>query len=252
LTPAGGHGLHEILRLRADAFHVVPNGVDPERWNPSPRFSAEAPDGKAQCREELLEELALDPEPAGPVFCMVGRVADQKGFDVLLPLLPRLLADDVRLIIAGDGSPALRRDLLSACRQHPTKFAFLPGWDVEFPKRLFSGADAVLVPSHFEPCGLSALHALRFGTIPIAHATGGLLENLTDYEAASGAGNALLYRSDSSAALWDAIARAGVLFRNGKNKGAGWRQLVDNAMRTQISWETSARALDAVYRRLVG
>ena len=248
LTPAGGYGLQDILRLRADALHVVPNGVDPERWNPAPRFSAGSPEGKAQCRQELLLEAALEPNPAGPVFCMVGRLADQKGFDVLLPLLPRLLADDVRLIIAGDGSPALRRDLLAACRRHPKQFAFLPAWDPEFPKMLFSGADAVLVPSHFEPCGLAALNALRFGTVPIAHATGGLLENLTDYEPATGAGNALLYRTDSSAALWDAIARAGVLFRN----KAEWGRLLANAMHTHIAWETSANALDVLYRRLGG
>jgi starch synthase len=246
LSPEGGCGLHEVLRGRADALQVVPNGVDPERWNPAPFFSAEAPEGKAQCRRELLVETGLRPDPSGPVFAMLGRLADQKGFDVLLPLLPKLFADDVRLIVAGDGSATLRRDLLAACRQHPAKFAFLPEWDADLPKRLYAGADVLLVPSHFEPCGLAALNALRFGTVPVAHATGGLLENLTDYESGAAAGNALLYRHDSSAALWDAIGRAGVLFRDKQE----WRQPVRNAMRTVISWEESARALDALYRRL--
>jgi starch synthase len=246
LTPEGGCGLHEVLRGRADAFHVIPNGVDPERWNPEPLFSAEAPEGKAKCRAALLVETGLRPNPTGPVFAMFARLADQKGFDVLLPLLPRLFTDDVRLIVAGDGSATLRRDLLAACRQHPAKFAFLPEWDFEFPERLFAGADALLVPSHFEPCGLAPLNALRFGTIPVAHATGGLLENLADYDPATRTGNALLYRNDSSAALWDAIGRASALFRD----KPAWEQPVRNAMRTVLSWETSARALDSLYRRL--
>jgi starch synthase len=246
LTPEGGCGLHEVLRGRADAFHVVPNGVDPERWNPAPFFSAEAPEGKAQCRAALLVETGLRPNPTGPVFALFARLADQKGFDVLLPLLPRLFADDVRLIVAGDGNPTLRSDLLAACRQHPAKFAFLPEWDFEFPERLFAGADMLLVPSHFEPCGLTALNALRFGTVPIAHATGGLLENLTDFDSSTGAGNALLYHNDSSAALWDTIGRAGVLFRD----KAAWKQPVRNAMHTVLSWESSARLLDSLYRGL--
>jgi starch synthase len=246
LTPEGGCGLDDVLRGRADALHVIPNGVDPERWNPEPLFSAEAPEGKAKCRAAVLVETGLRPNPTGPVFAMFARLADQKGFDLLLPLLPRLLADDVRLIVAGDGSPTLRRDLLAACRQHPAKFAFLPEWDVDFPRRLFAGADALLVPSHFEPCGLTPLNALRFGTVPVAHATGGLLENLADYDLTTGAGNALLYRNDSGAALWDAIGRAGALFRD----KAAWSQPVRNAMRTGFSWETSAHALDGLYRRV--
>jgi starch synthase len=179
---------------------------------------------------------------------MLGRLADQKGFDLLLPLLPRLFTDDVRLIVAGDGSPALRRDLLTACRQHPAKFAFLPEWDPAFPQRLFAGADVLLVPSHFEPCGLAPMNALRFGTVPIAHATGGLLENLTDYEPATGEGNALLYRHDSGAALWDAIGRAGVLFADKTQ----WQKILGHAMHTVFPWEASARALDVLSRRLNG
>ncbi len=248
LTPGGGCGLHDVLRGRSDVLHAIPNGVDPERWSPAPRFSAESTAGKAECRRELLVEVGLRPNPDGPVFAMLGRLADQKGFDLLLPLLPRLFTDDVRLIVAGDGSPTLRRDLLAACRQHPAKFAFLSEWDPEFPKRLFSGADALLVPSHFEPCGLAPLNALRFGTVPIAHATGGLLENLTDYEPATGAGNALLYRDDASGALWDTIGRAGVLFRDKPI----WQNLLGNAMRAVFPWESAAGALDALYRRLNG
>ncbi len=253
LTPEGGCGLHGVLASRLSQLHAIPNGVDPVRWNPetspglaSP-FSAATRSGKLICRSALLSELNLHPNPESPVFAMMGRLADQKGLDLLLPLLPRMLSSDARLVIAGDGDPALHRELLAACRQHPHKLAFLPTWDKHFPQRLFAGADVLLVPSHFEPCGLAPLQALRFGTPPIAHGTGGLLENLTDFDPASGSGNSLLYFADSSAALWDAIVRSTLLFQNQHL----WQKLLLNAMQAQFSWERSVALLNSIYHRLV-
>jgi starch synthase len=254
LTPAGGRGLHEVLRQRAKDLHTIPNGVDPARWNPetcpslSTPFSAEAPEGKKTCQIQLLNELDLLPAPKGVVFAMMGRLADQKGFDLLLPLLPKLLSSDSRLIIAGDGDPSLRADLLRACRQHPNRFAFLPSWDAEFPHRLFAGSDVLLVPSHFEPCGLAPLQAMRYGCAPLAHATGGLLQNLSDYQPASGTGNALLYFADNSVALWDSIVRAKLLFQD----PAASAKLVRNAMRSSFPWEKAVDTLDPIYRKLTG
>jgi starch synthase len=252
LTPAGGSGLHAVLNQRSADLSTVPNGVAPERWSPESShalaapFSANSPEGKKACRAKLLNELNLLPAPKGVVFAMMGRLADQKGFDLLLPLLPRLLSSDARLIIAGDGEPTLRSDLLMACRQHPHKLAFLPRWDANFPQRLFAGADALLVPSHFEPCGLAPLQALRFGCIPIAHATGGLLQNLTDFQPATGSGNALLYFRDSGTALWDAVVRAKLLFQEHTAAEA----LLQNALRSEFSWDKAVNALVPLYQRL--
>jgi len=254
LSPEGGFGLHAVLGQRATDLHAVPNGVDPVRWNPAQDpalaapFSAEAPEGKAACQAQLLNELELRPNPQGVVFAMLGRLADQKGFDLLLPLLPRLLASDSRLIIAGDGEPALRADLLIACRQHPEKLAFLPRWDTTFPQRLFAGADVLLVPSHFEPCGLAPLQALRYGCVPLAHATGGLMENLSNFEPGAGTGNALLYFADGSASLWDAIVRAKLLFQNPTASTA----LRTNALRSEFPWEKAVARLNPIYSRITG
>ena len=254
LTSEGGFGLHSVLQQRASELHTVPNGVDPGRWNPAENsilaapFTAASPEEKKNCRTHLLQELNLLPAPKGVVFAMMGRLADQKGFDLLLPLLPRLLASDSRLVIAGDGEPTLRADLLSACRQHPHKLAFLPSWDATFPQRLFAGADVLLVPSHFEPCGLAPLQALRFGCVPVAHATGGLVENLSDFQPAAGTGNALLYFADSSSALWDAIVRAKLLFED----QAVSAKLRENAMRSEFPWKKAVTALRALYSRLAG
>ena len=252
LTPEGGFGLHGVLQERVADLFTVPNGVDPERWSPNlghslaAPFSVDSPAGKQACKGKLLNELNLLPSPKGVVFAMMGRLADQKGFDLLLPLLPRLLSSDARVIIAGDGEPTLRADLLTACRQHPHKLAFLPRWDPSFPQRLFAGSDILLVPSHFEPCGLAPLQALPFGCVPLAHATGGLMENLTDYQTTQGTGNALLYFRDDSAALWDAIVRAKLLFQDRLTAG----KIVQNALRSEFPWERAVRALGPLYRRL--
>ena len=252
LTPSGGSGLHSVLSERANQLFVVQNGVDSERWNPeNPEivcapFSIDQLQGKLICREALLSEVQLAPQPAAPVFAMLGRLADQKSYDLLLPLLPKLLAADARLIIAGDGDAALRRDLLAACRQHPNKMAFLPFSDPDFPQRLFAGADVLIVPSHFEPCGLAPLNALRLGAVPLAHADGGLLENLFDFDPASGKGNSLLYDPDSSEAFWDALLRTLDLFSN----KAAWDILMKNAMRSNFPWTRAAESLDSLYKKL--
>ena len=252
LTPSGGSGLHSVLTERASQLFVVQNGVDSERWNPeNPEivcapFSIDQLQGKLICREALLSEVQLASQPAAPVFAMLGRLADHKSYDLLLPLLPKLLAADARLIIAGDGDVALRKDLLAACRQHPHKMAFLPFPDPDFPQRLFAGADVLIVPSHFEPCGLAPLNAMRLGALPLAHATGGLLENLFDFDPTSEKGNALLYKPDSSEALWDALLRTLDLFTN----KTAWETLMSNAMRSTFPWANAAESLDHLYKKL--
>jgi starch synthase len=250
LRPGGAFGLHEVLQSRHLELFSVPNGVDPDLWNPeapelAAPFSAANWSGKAACKQALLRETGLRPNPRGPVFAMLGRLADQKGFDLLLPLLPRLLASDSRLIVVGDGAASLRRDLLAAVRQHPGGMAFSNQWSAEFAKRVFAGADALLVPSHFEPSGLSPLYARRYGTLPIAHATGGLLEQLTDYDPVSAHGNALLYYTDSKEALWDALQRSLFLFSNPDE----WRSLITRAAQGIPRWEDAANHYDALYRR---
>jgi starch synthase len=243
LTPQSGCGLEGVLAQRAHELFSAPIGVDPTRWSPSDSgasrliaapFSHKNPEGKTLCRKTLLQETGLLPDPRGPVFVMLGRLADQKGFNLLLPLIPRLLSGDTRLIIAGDGDPRLHRDLLLACRRHPGKFAFLHDWDAGFPQRLLAGADVLLMPSHFEPGGLAPLHALAYGTVPVAHATGGLADN------------SLLYYQDSQPALWDTIVRACLLFE----KPALWNKLLHNALRSRYPWEFTAEKLDSLYQRL--
>jgi starch synthase len=252
LSPDGGRGLHSVLQSRADNLYVIPNGLDSARWSPdtcstiaSP-FSSNAPEGKSICRSALLSETNLLPSATGPVFAMFARRTDEKGLERVLPLLPKLLSSDSRLVIAGDTCPTFRSDLLKACKQHPHKLAFVRDWAPAFPQTLFAGADAFLAPSEVEPNSPTPLQALRMGCIPVAHASSNLLENLQDFQAGTGKGNSLLYFNDSNSALWDAIVRTKLLFQN----KAEWSKPMGNALRSEFSWQAAADTLNPIYHRL--
>jgi starch synthase len=252
-TPEYGSGLDAVMREHAGKVKGILNGADYVTWNPAgdPRiaktYTPAAPAGKKTCREVLLAELQLDPNPRGPVFCMVTRLAEQKGFDILLPLLDRLLADDVRLVILAEGDPDYSRKLAGAAKRNPGRFAFRPGWDDRLAHATYAGGDVMLIPSHFEPCGLAAMYALKYGTPPIARATGGLYQILTDYDPSTETGNAFLFYDYASEALWDSIGRAKRHFAD----AGSWQRLTRRAMECDFSWATAAEEYEKVYEGLV-
>jgi starch synthase len=250
-TPAGGNGLDAVMRENAHKLTGILNGVDYAVWNPetdamlpkhyAPRKLA----GKKVCREALLEKCGLAPNPSGPVFVMVTRLAEQKGIALLFPLLDRLLADDVRLVILGEGEPAYERELLLASRRHPERFAFLQSMEAPIAHLTYAGGDAFLVPSHFEPCGLSAMYALKYGTLPVAHATGGLYETIQDYDPSNETGHGFLFYDYTSEALWDALIRVRQSFTDGPQ----WLSLQKRAMGCDFSWKKAVPRYEAVYER---
>ena len=179
--------------------------------------------GRRNCRDALLEELGLDENPRGPVFCMVTRLAEQKGFDILIPLLDRLLADDVRLVILGEGDADYSRELDIAAKRNAGPVCFRGRrWTTHCRTKFTRGADMMLIPSHFEPCGLGAMYALKYGTVPIARASGGLHQILTDYDPTTETGNAFLFYEYTTEALWDSIGRAKRHFAD-EEAGSAWR-----------------------------
>jgi starch synthase len=179
---------------------------------------------------------------------MVTRLAEQKGFDILIPLLDRLLADDVRLVILAEGDAGYSRDLSVAAKRNPGRFAFRQAMDDALAHRIYAGADVMLIPSHFEPCGLGAMYALKYGTIPIARASGGLHQILTDYDPSTESGNAFLFYEYTLAALWDSIGRAKRHFADRQ----GWQRLMAQAMGCDFSWSTAAQEYEKVYESLIG
>src|SRR5437764_669189 len=254
LTPAGSHGLDGVLRENAHRLSAILDGVDYTRWNPASdrlipaRYDPRRLRGKQICREALLKEVKLESAPHGPVFGMVTRVVREKGFEILVPLLDRLLWDDVRLIILGEGDPAYETALAVAARKFPTRFAYQRKYDEELAHLIEAGMDISLIASRFEPAGLIAMYNLKYGALPVARVTGGIQEIIEDYDPATDSGYGFLCYEYSSEAFWDAIKRARQIFRDQRL----WTKLIKRAMARNFSWDASARRYEALYGELIG
>src|SRR5438445_2187434 len=196
-TPSGGCGLDGVLRENVHRLSAILHGADYSRWNPASdrlipaRYDARRFRGKQICREGLLKELKLESAPRGPVFGMVTRVVGEKGFEILVPLLDRLLWDDVRLIILGEGDPAYETSLAVAARKFPTRFAYQKNYDDKLAHLIEAGMDISLITSQSEPAGLGAMYNIKYGALAVARATGGTYEIIEDYPQSSDIG----YRS---------------------------------------------------------
>ena len=253
-TPSGGCGLDGVLRENVHRLSAILHGADYSRWNPASdrlipaRYDARRFRGKQICREGLLKELKLESAPRGPVFGMVTRVVGEKGFEILVPLLDRLLWDDVRLIILGEGDPAYETSLAVAARRFPTRFAYKKSYDDRLAHLIEAGMDISLIPSRFEAAGLSAMYNLKYGVLPVARVTGGIQEIVEDYDPTTDSGYGFLFYEYSSEAFWDAIKRARQIFRDRRL----WTTLMKRAMARDFSWEASAQRCEALYRELVG
>jgi starch synthase len=254
LTPVGSCGLDQVLRENAHRLTAILHGADYTRWNPASdpllpaHYDVRTLRGKQICRDALLAQMKLTPKPRGPVFGMVTRVVEEKGFEILVPLLDRLLWDDVRLIILGEGDPAYETALAVASRKFRTKFAYMKNYNEKLAHLIETGMDIALIPSRFEPAGLSAMYNLKYGALPVARATGGIQEIIEDYDPTAGSGYGFLCYEYSSEAFWDAIKRAREIFRDRKV----WTMLMKRAMRREFSWDASAQRYEQVYKELVG
>ena len=253
-TAAGGCGLDAVLRENAHRLVGILHGADYARWDPASdpllpvQYDASALWGKQVCRDALLAQMNLAPAPHGPVFGMVTRVVEEKGFEILMPLLDRLLSDDVRLIILGEGDPAYETALAVAARKFPAKFAYQKNYDERLAHRIEAGMDVTLIPSRFEPAGLSAMYSLKYGALPIARAAGGVQEIIEDYDPTTDSGYGFLFYEYSTEAFWDSIKRAREVFRD----RMVWTVLMARAMARDFSWDVSARRYEQVYAELVG
>jgi starch synthase len=252
-TPEFGCGLDIVLRENAHKLSAILHGADYEKWNSEndkllpANYTPSDLRGKRLCRDALLNGLRLEPEPRGPVFGMVTRVVGEKGFDILVPALDRLLIDDVRLVILGEGDPAYEAALAVATRKFPRKFAYRRSYDEKSAHVFEAGMDISLIPSRFEPAGLSAMYSLKYGALPVARATGGIQEIIEDYDPWSDHGFGFLCYEYSTEAFWDAIKQARDIFRDGEL----WKKLMERAMARNFSWATAAERYEALYRQLV-
>ena len=254
LSPEGGAGLDVVLREHEHRLLSILNGADYERWNPQadhflPRqFGPGDLAAKSICRDLLLDGLGLAGAPRGPVFGMVTRLVPEKGFDLFMPLLDRLLSDDVRLIILGEGDAGYETALAIAARKYPTKFAYRQHYDEALAHLIEAGMDISLIPSKIEPSGLSAMYSLKYGALPVARATGGIQEIIEDYDPSMDAGFGFLCYENTPDAFWDSIKRARDIFHDQTT----WTTLMERAMARDFSWSKAAAQYESLYADLVG
>jgi len=253
LTPEGGADLDSILREREGDLTGILNGIDVEEWDPErdrhlvARFSARDLAGKDRSKAALQEELHLPVRPQVPLIGMVGRLAEQKGIDLVAEVLPRLLGLDVQLAVLGSGQRSLEQVFVRASRDHPERVAARIGFDEGMAHRIEAGADLFLMPSRFEPCGLNQMYSLRYGTVPVVHAVGGLEDTVQDHDG-KGGGTGFKFHEYSPRALWDTLQRALDVYPD----RLAWEGLVQRGMSQDFSWDRSAASYEALYHRLKG
>ncbi|MBA3607827.1 MAG: glycogen synthase [Chthoniobacterales bacterium] len=253
-TPSLGEGLDIVLREHAHRLSGILGGADYRRWNPATdqflpaRYGPDKLERKTGARDALLAQLQLAPAPRGPVFGMVTRLIGAKGFDILMPVLDRLLADDVRLVILGKGDPAYETGLAIAARKYPERLAYRHDYDETLAHLIEGGSDIALIPSRVEPGAFSAMHSLKYGVLPIARATRGVEQIIADYDPSSDSGYGFLFYKYGSEPFWDAIKRAQELFED----QAEWRRLRKRAASLDFSWALAAQSYEALYGELTG
>ncbi|MGH2513825.1 MAG: glycogen synthase [Candidatus Limnocylindrales bacterium] len=255
LTPAFGMGLDGALRARGGAFIGILNGLDTDLWDPATdttlaaTYSRADRSGKAACRGDVLRRVGMDPDDPGPVLGMIGRLDPQKGFDLLAAAARDLLDDGFRLVVQGSGPPELVASLRSLAAVRPDRVALIERFDREMARRIYAGVDGFLMPSRFEPCGTGQMVALRYGTPPIVHATGGLADTVVDEHDNPGNGTGFVFRHDTPDGLRWACREFGARFQA---RGPAWESLLDRGMAVDFDWRTgSAPAYVAAYERAI-
>jgi starch synthase len=247
-TQRFGCGLDGLLRQLGGRFSGILNGIDYDVWNPAEdpalpqTYDAEHIDLKAENKLELQRLFGLPRDEHAFVLGHVGRLVEQKGVDLIIDILPRLLADArVQLVIQGTGDRQLEQALQYAVAEHPERVSVFVGYDETRAHLIEAGCDAFLMPSRFEPCGLNQMYSLRYGTVPIVHHTGGLADTVldaTDAGLAAGTANGFLFNDPNPDGLWYAVEQA---LRMHQERPDQWRQLMLAGMRTDLSWQASAR-----------
>lgn len=250
MRPEFGMGLQGVIAERSADVSGILNGVDTHLWNPEasdPGFSAKSMAGKSLARAALCAEFGI--EASGPLAIVVSRLTDQKGIDLLPAAIPDFVAAGGSLAILGSGDPKLEGDMRALAAAHPGRVSLRIGYDEGLSHRMFAGADAVLVPSRFEPCGLTQMYGLRFGTLPVVAATGGLVDTVigaTPATLAAGTATGIVFHPTDAIALRLALLKLVRLHADAKT----WAKMQKNAMAHPVGWETSAKAYAALYQGL--
>jgi starch synthase len=248
--PAASYGFDGILRARAADLFGVLNGVDYEEWDPrvdghlARNYSPADLAGKAECKADLLRAFGLPAEPDLPLVGIVSRLIWQKGFDIVVGAWYDLLHRPLRLVTLGAGDPAIEDGFRALASMAPDRFAVRVGYDNALAHKVIAGSDIFVMPSRFEPCGLTQMYSLRYGTVPVVRSTGGLVDTVEPYDAATGRGTGFRFDNPDGTGLIWALDQALALRRDPD----AWRRLMMNGMSRDFSWQRSASEYVDLYR----
>ncbi|MFZ0857679.1 MAG: glycosyltransferase, partial [Candidatus Acidiferrales bacterium] len=249
-TPEYGCGLEGVIRSRGNRVVGILNGVDYTAWNPETdtnivaTYSAKLMDGKKLCKKDLLSVFQLPVENmARPVIGLVSRFVDQKGFDLIAEAAPQLMKEDFALVALGNGDAKYEKLFQDLAKQYPSRVGVKIAYDNVVAHKIEAGADMFLMPSRYEPCGLNQIYSLRYGTVPIVRATGGLDDTVEAFDAKTGKGTGFKFEAYEGAALVKCVGQALAAYSDLRQ----WRSLQANGMAKDFSWKASAAQYVKLY-----
>jgi starch synthase len=254
-TPEFGYGLEGLLQYRIDRLKGILNGVNYKEWDPATdthlthHYDVHNLKGKAKNKRDLQKEFKLPIKTKAPLLGLVGRLVEQKGIDLILEIIPKLIKTGAQLIVLGTGDKKFQQTLEKATKRHPDNISVHIGFSETLAHQIEAGVDMFLMPSRFEPCGLNQIYSLRYGTVPIVHNTGGLADTVIDanYEnIENNSANGFQFETASAEDLWQAVDRAITLYQGQPNT---WRQLLVSGMKQDFSWKKSAKYYLELYKQ---
>jgi len=252
LSEPGGCGLSSYLLRRQEDLTGILNGIDTEEWNPSKdkltpaTYSAEKMLGKAKCKEALQKEFGLDIDPSKPVFGVVSRLADQKGFDLLHLIIHQALSWDIQFVLLGSGNKELEDFFRWLPSAYPGKCGSFIGFQPKLAHLIEAGADFFVMPSKYEPCGLNQMYSMAYGTLPIVRSTGGLADTVENYDPKTGAGTGFVFEDITSGALRDTLGWALDTWYNHPEDIAKMKKA---AMSKDFSWGSAVGQYEEAYQK---
>lgn len=257
-TPRLGYGMEGLLNHLGTRFSGIINGIDYREWDPATdqhiicNYNADNFALKINNKLALQEKFGLPQKSESMLFGYVGRLVEQKGCDLILAILPWLLANEwVQIILQGTGESKLEKSLQEMAKNYPMQLSIYIGYDEKRAHTIIAGSDSFLMPSRFEPCGLTQLYSLRYGTVPIVHRTGGLQDTVIDAtlnNIQAGIATGFMFEHADATGLWYAVQQALNLYMNEPEK---WRQLAITGMKQDFSWEASARRYIELYQQAI-
>jgi len=252
-TTEFGFGLEGVLRTRSSTVTGILNGVDYDEWSPetdkftAARYSPQDLSGKAKCRQDLLATFGItEVDSRFPVIGIVSRFAAQKGFDLIAQVMERLAREEMIIVALGSGDTLYEEMFLRLSKQFPQKIAVKVAYDNALAHKIEAGSDMFLMPSNYEPCGLNQIYSLKYGTVPIVRATGGLDDTIEHWDSRTGKGTGFKFTDYNGEALLLTIREALRAFRD----QTSWQELMRNGMNKDFSWHASAKEYVRVYERV--